>query len=116
PVVRDFLRGRIAQLPRQRQSALHGRAARHYAEQRRYEDALPHAVAAQDLGFAATILEMAGGIDMVLKAGPSILAPFSALSDEELDDYPLLALGVVYGHIQQADMRASRRLLDRIVA
>ncbi|TFG64234.1 MAG: helix-turn-helix transcriptional regulator [Spirochaetales bacterium] len=109
----DVLQAHLLEAESDRVSALHRRASEWYERNSLPSDAIRHALAADDLGRAAGLIELAGP---AMEGSPQASAWFSwvrALPDELVRARPVLSVWYAYALLTRADMEAAEsRLKD----
>jgi ATP/maltotriose-dependent transcriptional regulator MalT len=108
----DLLRTRLEQTQPDRVSTLQRRAATWYLDHALYPEAVAHALAAQDVDWAATVIETAGKVWLLRSELVTVSAWLNALPPEVVRARPRLSVLrgwvlLVSGHPQ--DMTESRR-------
>ena len=113
PVARAALKARSGLQPISRQAALHVRAASWFAERGVLDKAVRHASHGGDFGLAIEAIRRAGGVNIFLKAGYTVLSRLLAdLPNAVIDQSPILRLCHALVLSKQGQVHAAREMID----
>ena len=115
PLIQEYCAVRQSRDAPARFRTIHSRIARALARRGQVDDALRHAVMADDPRLAGSIAEEAGGIRLALRAGFAVLRKVvGMLKVETFDMYPRVAIGRCLVLAVTADLPRAERLYRAI--
>lgn len=106
----EFLRERLRREQPGREAILRCAAARWLMTNGHWHEAIRQALRTEDLDFAAALVEENDCSHVVMSIGTSALTGFERMDTPQLAQYPGLALGIVYKHLQDGHIAAARTL------
>ncbi|MEU7790283.1 LuxR C-terminal-related transcriptional regulator [Amycolatopsis sp. NPDC049159] len=107
PLLREFLRAELARRGPERVRRLHAVAARWYADEGRFGDALRHAVAGRDRQRVLTLVRDHGVRQVLTGDGDPVRTALIHLGPETVAASPPLRLTSALDHIQRGDLAAA---------
>ncbi len=112
PLFADFLRHELHTTLAEETSSLHKRAATWFEGHGDLDEAFKHALASQDDGFAADLIDR--NIEPLIRAGklPVLTRWIGKLPDEEIRKHPLISLAYAWSSIVMFQLDNARYWLD----
>ncbi len=115
PVVRSFLQSRFQGLPSAEQRDLSQKAAIWYARANRFPKAVRLALQAGDIGLAGSIMENAGGVQIWIRKGFSLIRQLEELLTPELvGHFPRLQLMRALVYMKTGRTKEARTLYENV--
>ncbi|MEU4253345.1 LuxR C-terminal-related transcriptional regulator [Amycolatopsis sp. NPDC026612] len=114
PLLRGFLRAELARQCPSRVRRLHGIAARWYAEEGRFGDALSHAVAGRDRQCVLTLARDHAVRQVLAGGGEPVRTALTYLGAGTVATTPRLRLASALEHIQRGELAAAAAELDGV--
>lgn len=115
PVIRAYFRTCLDALPAAQRVDVYQKAAHWYASQNRLVSALSFARSADDLEFAGTMVEKAGGFTIWLRSGlPRLKAIVDILDPDVYTKFPRIKLLKAFLLVKMGNVRESRRIFEEV--